>query len=65
MKLYKYVWEGVGIAYFNMATQGFAGGKKPGSATVNSVRIAILFENKVHLKLFKEGCKAAPGRIFG
>ena len=40
----------------------------PGSATVNSVLcvgIAVLFENKVHLKLFKEACKAAPQRIFG
>ena len=35
----------------------------PGSATVNSIRIAVLFQNKVHLKLF-EGCKAAPWWIF-
>ena len=28
------------------------------SATVNIVRIAVLFENKVHLKLFKEGFPA-------
>ena len=34
------------------------------SATVKSIHIAILFENKVHLGLFKEGCKAAPRRIF-
>ena len=52
---------GVGIAYCNMATWAVAGGK----ATINSVRIAVLFENKVHLKLFQEGCKAAPRRISG
>ena len=39
-------------------------GKHPGSATVNSLRIAVLFENKVHLTVFKEGCKPAPRRIF-
>ena len=26
-----------------------------GNATINNVRIAVLFENKVHLKLFKTG----------
>ena len=52
---------GVGVAHFNMATRAVAGGK----ATVNSVRIGILFENKVHLKLFIEGCKVAPRRISG
>ena len=51
------LWQGgVRIAHSNMATQGVAGG----SATVNSVRITVFFENKVHLKLIKEGCKAAP-----
>ena len=50
---------GVGIAHFNMATRGVAGGK----ATVNSVRIGLLFENKVHLKLFIEGYKDAPRQI--
>ena len=39
--------------------------QNPGSVTVNSVRIAVLFGNKVHLKLLKEGCKAAPQRIAG
>ena len=47
---------GVRIAHFNMATWGVAGAK----ATINSVRSAVLFENEVHLKLYKEGCKAAP-----
>ena len=40
----KLSYRGVGIANFNMATSGVAGGK----ATVNSVRISVLFENKVH-----------------
>ena len=52
--------RGVGIAHFNMATWGVAGGKTP-----KYVRIAVLFENKVHLKLFQERCKAAPQRISG
>ena len=47
----------VGIAHFNLAT--------PPSVTVYSVRIAVSFENEVHIKLFKEGCKAAPLRTFG
>ena len=52
---------GVGIAHFNVATWDVAGGK----ATVNSVHIGVLFENKVHLKLLIEGCKVAPRRISG
>ena len=47
---------GVGIAHFNFAT--------PGSPTVNSVRIAVLFEKKVHFKLFKEGCKGCTPMDF-
>ena len=53
----KHIRRGVGIAYFNMATRGVAGGKVQ---TLNSVCIAVLFENKVHIKLFKEGCKVHP-----
>ena len=52
---------GVRIAHFNMATWGVAGG----CVTINSARIAALFENKVHLKLFEERYKAAPQRISG
>ena len=59
---------GVGIAHFNKATQGVANTgccqwQNPESAAVNSVRIAVLFENRVHSKLFQERCKAAPQRI--
>ena len=50
---------------FQYGNMGCYRWQNPGSATVSSVRIAILFENKVHLKLFKEGRKAAPRRIFG
>ena len=53
--------RGVLIAHFNMATWGVAGV----CATVNSLCIAVLFENKVHLKLFQERCKAAPQHISG
>ena len=55
--IFQIIHRGVGIANFNMAN--------PGSATVNSVRIGVLFKNKVHLKLFQVRCKAAPDRIFG
>ena len=52
----------VGIAYFNLSTPS---GSTPEVQPLTTYVIAVLFENQVHLKLFKEGCKAAQQQIFG
>ena len=56
-----FVTGGVGIAHFNMATRGVAGGK----ATVNSVRILAYFLKQSPFKTIYRGCKVAPRRISG
>ena len=48
------LWGGGRNSSFQYGNMRCCRWQNPGSATVNSERIAELFENKVHLKLFQE-----------
>ena len=61
----KAFYQGVGIAQFNLAT---GNGNFPEVRPLNAHVLPYSLktkENKVHLKLLQERCKAAPQQIFG
>ena len=58
------IFQGVGIAYFNMAKGGVAGGKTPDVRPLTAYVLPYYLKTSP-FKTIKEGCKAAPRRISG